>query len=112
MATRGGGDGGGEGGGDDGGGGEGGGGQVARVVVMVAAKPKAARWGGRPGARPRARRAAVTVRRPPDVLHARVKPSASLCDKCRECGSLVKPTHVTDACTSGPSMYEVNTLLV
>jgi len=29
-----------------------------------------------------------------------------------ECGSLVKPTHVTDACTSGPSMYEVGTILV
>jgi len=28
------------------------------------------------------------------------------------CGSLVKPTHVTDACTSGPSMYEVGTILV
>ena len=29
-----------------------------------------------------------------------------------ECGSLVKPTHVTDTCTSGPSMYEVGTILV
>ena len=29
-----------------------------------------------------------------------------------ECGSLLKPTHVTDACTSGPSMYEVSTLLI
>jgi len=29
-----------------------------------------------------------------------------------ECGSLVKPTHVTDACTSGPSMYEAGTILV
>jgi len=29
-----------------------------------------------------------------------------------ECGPLVKPTHVTDACTSGPSMYEVGTILV
>ena len=29
-----------------------------------------------------------------------------------EFGSLVKPTHVTDACTSGPSMYEVGTVLV
>ena len=29
-----------------------------------------------------------------------------------ECGSLVKPTHVSDACTSGPSMYEVGTVLV
>jgi hypothetical protein len=28
------------------------------------------------------------------------------------CGSLVKPTHVTDTCTSGPSMYEVGTILV
>ena len=29
-----------------------------------------------------------------------------------ECGSLVKPKHVTDACTSGPSMYKVGTILV
>ena len=29
-----------------------------------------------------------------------------------ECGSLIKPTNVTDACTSGPSMYEVGTVLV
>ena len=29
-----------------------------------------------------------------------------------ECGLLVKPTHVTDACTSGPSMYEVGTILL
>jgi len=46
-----------------------------------------------------------------DVLHARVKPSASL-SEMNECGSLVKPKHVTDACTSGPSMYEVGTILV
>ena len=88
MATRGGGDGGGEGGGDDGGGGEGGGGQVARGVVMVAAKPKAARWGGRPGARPRARRAAVTVRRPPTGV------GEGLCEACDAGGGvacLVKP---------------------
>ena len=34
------------------------------------------------------------------------------CRQKSEFGSLVKPTHVTDACTSGPSMYGVGTVLV
>ena len=42
-----------------------------------------------------------------DVLHARVQGETKhvAFRQMSECGSLIKPTNVTDACTSGPSMY-------